>query len=213
MGFAAGESCKMPIVDQDPCNSTLVGGKSQVMTAVIGVVAEREFESARASISGVADYLNYWDWFDAREGLQIGLSLAGVDAATVCVGVSSFLQWRDLTGASSDERALDAFAALASTVRGEDALRVVAVVSAFDFATHPLQVAAFAGRRDYRGGARHRRATRAKAIAAGLHVEEMPVRLGGFAQWCACLRQSASEAALDRYAQLLLEHLTSDLAG
>jgi hypothetical protein len=203
----------MSIFRADPNYSALVDRNSQVKTVAIGFLPEREFERARASISDLADYRNYWDWLDSREGLQIGLSMAGVDAPTVCVGLSSFLEWRGLTGASSDERALDAFAALALTVRNSRASKVLAVVSEFDFATHSLEVAAFAGRRDYQGWARHRRAMRAKAIAAGLRVEELPVRVGGFVEWCACLRQEASEAALDCYAQLLLEYLTSDASG
>jgi hypothetical protein len=139
--------------------------------------------------------------------------MAGVDAATVCVSLSSFLEWRGLTGASSDERALDAFAALALIVRNSPVSKALAVVSEFDFATHSLEVAAFAGRRDYQDWARHRREIRAKAVTAGLRDVELPVRVGGFVEWCACLRQEASEAALDCYAQLLLEYLTSDVSG
>jgi hypothetical protein len=203
----------MSVFEPEPKMSAFVDRKTRAQSAVIGLVAEREFERARIAIAELAAYPSYRDWLDAREGLQIGLSMAGVDAATVCVSLSSFLQWRGLAGASSDERALDAFAALASTVRGADALRVVAVVGAFDFATHPDEVAAFAGRRDYRAWLRHRWAILAQAIADGQHVEELPIRLERFGQWCACVGQSASEAALDRYAQLLLEHLTSEVSG
>lgn len=203
----------MSIVRLHPNNSALVDRTSQVQPVAIGLLAEREFERARASIPDLADYSNYWDWLDSREGLQIGLSMAGVDAPTVCVSLSSFLEWLGLTGASSDERALDAFAALALTVRNSPAPKTLAVVSEFDFATHFLEVAAFAGRRDFQGWARHRRAIRAKAVAAGLRVEELPVRVGDFVEWCACLRQKASETALDCYAQLLLEYLTSDASG
>ena len=203
----------MSIFDLDPRNSALVDRKSQAMNGAIALVLARDFERAQAEIVDLAQYINYDDWLDAREGLQIGLSMAGVDTATVCVSLPSFLEWRDLTGASSDQRALDAFAALSLTMRSSRAPRALAAVSEFDFATRPLEVAAFAGRRDYRGWSRHRRELRAKAIAVGLRVEELPIRLGAFVEWCACLGQAASEAALDCYAQLLLEHLTSDWAG
>jgi hypothetical protein len=201
----------MGVFDLDWTQYALVDDETQVKSASIGLVAEREFERARTEIVELAAYSSYRDWLDAREGLQIGLSMAGVEATTVCVSLSAFLRWRALTGASCDERALDAFAALVSTVRGADGLRVLAVVGGYDFATHPLQAAALAGRRDYRDWLRHRRSMRAEAIADGLHVEELPIRLDGFAEWSACLRQSACEAALDRYAHLLLEHLTSEI--
>lgn len=200
----------MRIFDLDPRNSALVDRKSQVMNVVTELVSKRDFEPAQAEIVELARYIDYDDWLDSREGLQIGLSMAGVDAAKACVSLSSFLEWRGLTGASSDQRALDAFAALSLAMRTSRSTKVFAAVNEFDFAARPLEVAAFAGGRDYRGWVRHRRGMRAQAVAAGLHVEELPVRLGGFGEWCMCLGQSASEAALDRYAQLLLEHLTSD---
>jgi hypothetical protein len=203
----------MSVFDLDPKNSALVDAKPQGNTAVIGLVAEREFALAQAEIADLARYIHYDDWLDSREGMQIGLSAAGVDAAMVRVSLRSFVEWRDLTGASSDQPALDAFAALALTVRNSRALNVLAVVGEDDFAARSLEVAAFGGRGDYQGWARHRRALRAKAIAAGLRVEELRIRVGSFLEWCACLGQNASEAALDRYAQLLLEYLTTDLAG
>ncbi|MGD1015891.1 MAG: hypothetical protein ABR863_05550 [Roseiarcus sp.] len=203
----------MSVFGPDSNYYTLGDGNLQVKTVAIGLLAESEFEQARASISDLADHRNYGDWLDSREGQQIGLSMAGVNAATVCVSLSSFLEWRGLTGASSDERALDAFAALALIVRNSPASKALAVVSEFDFATHSLEVAAFAGRRDYQDWARHRREIRAKAVAAGLRVVELPVRVGGFVEWCACVRQEACEAALDCYAELLLEFLTSDVSG
>ena len=90
---------------------------------------------------------------------------------------------------------------------------MLAVVSEFDFATHSGLIAAFAGRGGYRGWLRRRQSTRAKIEAIGGRIEELPVRVGAFVEWCSCLRQSASEVALDRYAQLLLEHLASETAA
>ncbi len=200
----------MSLFDLHRKNSALFARQTQVETSVIGLVERREFEQARAAIPELAGYADYSDWLDSREGLQIGLSMAGDDAVTACVSLSSFLEWRDLTGASSDLPALDAFAALAFAVRKTRVSKVLAFVSATDFATHALEVAAFAGHSDYHGWMRHRQAARADALAAGLRVEELPVRVGGFVEWCACLRQRACEGALDRYARLLLEHLTSD---
>jgi hypothetical protein len=207
------EWCDMSISDVDSPAPVVIDRKSQVPTVVIGIVAEKEFHGARSAISDLARCCDYDDWLDAREGLQIGLGMAGVEARIVPVGLSSFLEWSRLSGTSPDEPALDAFASLASAVRNSPDLRVFAVVRELDFARHFSAIGAFAAHGGYDRWLRHRRATRAEAIAAGLHVEELPIRLDSFLAWCACLGQTESEAALDRYAQLLLEHLTRDPAA
>jgi hypothetical protein len=194
-------------------NAVLVQSEPRVHNSAIGLFAEREFGRARIEIADLAGCIDYDDWLDSREGLQIGLAMAGVDATTICVSLSSFLEWRDLTGASSDQRALDAFARVALAMRNATGSRVFAVVHEFDFSKYCRAINAFAEHGEYRSWLRHRQALRAKTIAADLRVEELPVRVASFVEWCACLGQSASEAALDRYAQLLLEHLTSDAAG
>ena len=94
----------MSIFELDRRNSALVDNGSRVKDVVIGLVSEREFARAQAEIVDLANYVDYDDWLDAREGQQIGLAMAGVDAAKVCVSLSSFLQWRGLTEASCDER-------------------------------------------------------------------------------------------------------------
>jgi hypothetical protein len=200
----------MNMFELERIDAGLVGRKPRIGVTVIGRVSENEFARAQAEIGDVAAYIDYDDWLDALEGLQLGLSMAGVDATMVCVDLSSFLQWRDLTGAASDQSALDAFAALSLAMRSPRGAQALAVVSEFDFAMHPTEAAAFAGRRDYRGWMRRRRGKRAIAVAAGRRVVEMPIRLEGFREWRACVGQDACEAALDRYAHLLLEHLTSD---
>jgi hypothetical protein len=205
--------CDMSISEVQSPPPAVIDRKSQIPTVVIGLVAEKEFQGARSAISDLAHCCDYDDWLDAREGLQIGLGMAGVEARIVPVSLSSFLEWSRLSGTASDERALDAFAFLASAARNSPDLRVFAVVGEPDFARHFSAIGAFAAHGGYSRWLRHRRAARAEAIAAGLHVEELPIRLDGFLAWCACLGQTESEAALDRYAQLLLEHLTRDLAS
>ena len=203
----------MSMFELQGINTDFVDRRSPNGVAVIGRVGEDDFERARAEMPDVAAYVDYDDWLDALDGLQIGLSMAGVDATAVCVDLSAFLQWRELTGASCDQNALDAFAGLSLTMRGSRAAKVFAVVGAFDFAIHPTEAAALAEGRDYRGWLRRRGQARAMAVAAGRQVAELPVRLEGFREWRACVGQGACEAALDRYAELLLEHLTSDPAG
>jgi hypothetical protein len=207
------EWCGMSIFDLESPPPAVADCKSQMGTVVIGLVAEKEFQGARSTISDLARCADYDDWLDAREGLQIGLAMAGVEARIVPVSLSSFLEWSRLSGTSSDERALDAFASLASAVRNSPDLRVFAAVGELDFATHFRTISAFAAHGEYDRWLRHRHAMRAEAIAAWLHIEELPIRLDRFLAWCACLGQTPSETALDRYAQLLLEHLTRDLAG
>jgi hypothetical protein len=94
------------------------GEPKRLVGATIGVIAEHEFERARAAISELAGYHDYEDWLDSRRGLQFGLAIAGVDANIVVVGLSSFPERRPLAGTSPDERALDAFASVAQAVRG-----------------------------------------------------------------------------------------------
>ncbi|MFZ1961987.1 MAG: hypothetical protein WAU78_00700 [Roseiarcus sp.] len=199
--------------DLIPTNAALVESEAQVPSSAIGLFAKSDFAQARAELADLASYADYDDWLDSREGLQIGLAMAGVDATTVCVSLSSFLEWRDLTGATSDQRVLDTFARMALAMRNSTGSRVFAVVHEFDFSKYFRAINAFAEHGEYRSWLRHRQAIRAKTIAADLRVEELPVRVASFVEWCACLGQSPSEAALDRYAQLLLEHLTSDAAG
>jgi len=182
-------------------------------TAVIGLVAETEFQHARSAISDLARCADYDDWLDAREGLQMGLAMAGVDARIVKVTLSSFLEWSRLSGTPADERALDAFAGLVSAARVSPDVKVFAVVGELDFATHSREIGALAADGDYERWLRHRSAAKSIAIGAWLHIEELPIRLEGFLAWCDCLGQTASEAALDRYAQLLLEHFARDLAA
>ncbi len=193
-----------------PKSAALVEGEARVLNAAIGLVADREFALARAAMPDLASYFDYEDWLDSREGLQIGLAMAGVDAPIVPVGFAPFLDWGRLTEALLSERALDAFAALALAMRSANAPKVMARVSELEFEAHCRSVVAFAGRGDYRRWMRRRRTARVKVEAIGGRVEELPVRLADFLDWCACLGQDASEASLDRYAHLTLERLTAD---
>ncbi len=198
----------MSISDLASENAGRIESEARVRNAAIGILSDREFQAARAAMPDLAGCLDYDEWLDSREGLQIGLAMAGVDASIVPVGLTSFLEWGRLTGARLDERALDAFAALALAVRNASVSKVMAVVSEREFATQSRVVAAFAARSRYRSWLRRRQAMRANIQAVGGRVEALPVRVGSFVDWCACLGQNTSEAMLDRYAQLTLERLT-----
>ena len=200
----------MSISDLESPLPAVFDRKSQIETVVIGLVVEKDFDRARSAISGLAGCADYDDWLDARQGRQISLGMAGVDARIVPVSLSSFLEWSRLNGISPNEPAFDAFAALASAVRNSSNLTVFAVVGEPDFAKNFHMIGAFAEHGEYSRWLRHRDAIMNQSIAAGRHVEELPIRPESFLAWCACLGQDASEWALDRYAQLLLEHLTRD---
>jgi hypothetical protein len=173
----------------------------------IGLIGPEEFDEARSVVAGLEAYPSFSDWLDCREGLQIGLSLAGVEAALIRVRLAGFALWCDLTGRSPSLRSLDAFAAFVETLRRAPSAAVVAQIDARQFAAHRGRLAAFDGQRDYDAWSERRRRMRERAVAAGLHVVEQPVQIGKFVEWCACVRESGSEAALDTYAALLLEYL------
>jgi hypothetical protein len=157
----------------------------------------------------LANYFDHDEWLDRCEGLQIGLAMAGIDATIVPVRLGQFLEWSRLTRTRLDEHALDGFATLTLAMRNASVTTVLAVVSELEFATHSRPVAAFADYGDSRHWLRHREALRLKLEAIGGRIEQLPVCVDAFVDWCICLGQDTSEAALDRYAQLVLEHLTS----
>ena len=157
----------------------------------------------------LAESFDFEGWRDRSEGLQIGLAMAGVEATIIPVRLARFIEWSRLTQTPPDESALDGFAALALAMRNETVTTVMAVVGELEFAAHALRVAAFAAYGDNRHWRRHREALRSKLEAGGGLVAELPICVDAFVDWCECVRQDASEAALDRYAQLLLEHLTT----
>ncbi len=204
------ERDNMNISDLASQDAAFVEGKAHVQTRAIGLLDAGDFERARAEIADLASYVDYDDWLDAREGVQMGLAMAGVDAATVRVDVASLQEWSALTERPCDERALDAFAGLAATMRNSSEPEVFAVIREIDFPRFFREVEAFGGQTEIHAWLRRREATRASAVAKGRRVEQLPIRMDAFLEWCACVGQTASEAALDHYARLLLEYLTSN---
>jgi hypothetical protein len=176
---------------------------------VIGLVDGGEFERAQVAIPGLAGCIDYDDWLDRREGLQIGLAMMGVEATIVRFDLASFLEWRRLTRAGVDESAMDAFAAVTLAMRTMSVSKVLAAISKSDFAQHSASLAAITCGRSFDRWSRYRRALRVKSETLGGRVERLPVSVEDFLAWCACLGHAASEELLDRYAQLTLERLTT----
>lgn len=183
---------------------TFVDDRTGAETAVIGLLAREEFAWARLALPDLNHYADYDDWLDAREGLQLGLSMAGVDARIVVVELRRFLAWRRLTGMHANEGALDAFAARISRFQG--ASSACAIVSKDDFEryTDASPFAEYAAYEDWLG----RRALAHRTSED--RVEELPVRIGDFLAWCRCVGETASEASLDKYATLVFEFLVQD---
>jgi hypothetical protein len=183
------------------------GGSGSV---VFGLISEHDFVRARPVVAGLEDYDDYADWLDAREGFQMAHSLAGVDAAPVLVEFEAFLRWCRQTESAPSVAALDRLAVLAHAFAGSRRPAVFARVDEREFAQYSQAVPALQVARDSVDWRERRARTRSRAAGLGLHVEEMPVRMEAFVGWCDCLGQAASESALDRYAQLLLEELTTE---
>jgi hypothetical protein len=154
----------------------------------IGVFPAVDFVAARQFMPDLANYEVYSDWLDTREGVQFGRVLAGEDVALVRVAASSFLLWCALEGVDPSEQALDAFAEVARAARewGPPPAHIVALAPA------PAME---------RFGAYPDEAANAASLPAS-------ARSAAFLDWCNCLNLAPSPAALDRYADLLLEQLT-----
>lgn len=186
-----------------------VGSAMRLRSRAIGLLVDDEFDHVRDATTFLANDLDFDGSLDRCEGLQIGLAMAGVDATIVPIRPGRFLEWVRLTRRPLVERALDEFAALALAMRSASVTAVMADVDEMDFLAHSGRVAAFSGYGESRRWLRHRRAFHAKLEANGGRVETLPIRVEAFIDWCACLRQDTSEAALDRYALLALERLTT----
>jgi hypothetical protein len=191
--------------DIDPGILIFVDRHSKAETAVIALIAKHEFARARLVVPGLSVYSSYEEWRESREGFQMGLAMAGVDVKMVPVELTPFLAWCRLTGTPSSERALEAFASTILRFRTPPEPIVLAVVREQEFRAHSRGVAALSAHCDYWQWLRHRRAVHANAAASGLDVEELPILVGDFVEWSACVGQ-ISEASIDRYAQLVLEH-------
>jgi hypothetical protein len=202
----------MNISKTEPKNVAVFDCGTGARKPAIGLVCQAEFAAAQGAIADLTGYCDYEDWLDTRQGFQMGLAMAGVDVTPVFVGLSSFLKWCALTGIESTERALDEFAGVAMAARSSSGLRVFGEFREIDFA-RGVPGDTFADDGDSREQVHARRATRADAAFAGSQVQTLPVRRDGFVDWCICIGLRPSAAALDRYAQLLLEELTDDLAN
>lgn len=177
-----------------------VGVSTFGAAALIGVVSESEFPEACTAMPELNDCADYQEWLDFREGLQMSLAMAGVDARIATVSLSSFLAWCRAVGRLPTEQALDAFAALRPPLR--EAPTVKAFVRRADFERYRGAVEALAACDEYEAWLRYREA---QHRGAGRPFLDFPIQIQDFLAWCACLGERTSEASLDNYAGLMTE--------
>jgi len=182
---------------------TFVDSNSHVESAVLGLIDEEEFAWAQTVVPDLNEYLDFDDWLDSREGFQIGLAMAGIDAKIERLSLRLFLTWCRLSGSAPSERTLDVFAAMRAAFR--EAPAAIAVIRRGDFELHGAYVAALAPYNNYEAWLRHRETERRSACPA---VKDFPIHLGDFIAWTRCLGESTSEASLDAYASLVAEYIT-----
>ncbi|HEY1944630.1 MAG TPA: hypothetical protein VGH40_21150 [Roseiarcus sp.] len=164
---------------------------------------------ARSSMIDVDAEFDYDDWIDLRMGAEVGLSWAGADTVRTPVSASSFLRWCQLSGQTPSEPSLDAFAAIAWTLENRGEIAVFACVSEEDFSYFQHAISAFAEARDFARWSELRDEARLLAQREGKRVEEMPIVVADFEAWRACVGEWSGEHALDAYARLRLEQLTT----
>jgi hypothetical protein len=196
----------MSDADIDPGILIFLDRRSNAQTAAVALIAEDEFARAQTIAPDLKGYSGYEEWRDSRESLQIGLSMAGVDAKLVPVALGPFLIWCRLTGTSPGERPLNAFASAILRFRTPPEPTVLAIIREQEFETHSRNVPALSEHGDYQQWLRHRQAIYAKTAT---RVEELPILIDGFTEWSACVNW-ISEPSIDRYAQLTLEYLAEE---
>jgi hypothetical protein len=196
----------MSNVEVEPRIDTFVDERTRAEAAVVGLLAEHEFAWAQTVIPDLNHYPDYQDWLADREGLQMGLAMAGVDARFGVVPLAMFLTWCRLSGELPSERRLNDFAA--KRLSFKDAPAAFAAVRRRDFESHVGDIDAFAQHGDYDAWLRHRDALRQ---SVGSSAKELPVHVGDFLAWSQCLDEGTSEMSLDGYATLAMKFLAQDL--
>jgi hypothetical protein len=77
---------------------------------IIALILRDDFPHAKILMRHLDAYVDYDDWLDEQEGIQIGYSMAGLDAKIVIISVVSFLEWCDRCQIRPSEQNLVSFA-------------------------------------------------------------------------------------------------------
>jgi hypothetical protein len=198
--------------DTDPGASVFIDPLSNIQTIVIALIPNDEFLRAQRNIPDLRAYADYDDWCESREGLRMGLAMAGIDGRVVPVTLTSFLAWCRLTGASPTERALDTFASTITLFKASLDPAVLAVTCERDFETLSLLVGACSTPIGSPEWLRNRQQMRIIAALSERIVERLSISSEAFSKWSVCVGQ-ISRPTIDIYARLVLEHLAEDFKG
>ena len=87
-------------------------------TYAIGLLSRADFVQLKRECAAHRFPDNYDEWLDEREGLQIGLSAAGVQTSMTAVDLALFLEWCQASSRSIDNDAIDAF--VTTTLRADE---------------------------------------------------------------------------------------------
>ena len=79
-------------------------------SVIVGILDATDFEVARPLMPELQTYADYSDWLDLRQGAQIGLAMAGIDARVVTVDFQRFVSWCESCRVDPTESALDVYA-------------------------------------------------------------------------------------------------------
>ena len=79
-------------------------------SVIVGILDATDFEVARPLMPELQTYADYSDWLDLRQGAQIGLAMAGIDARVVTVDFQRFVSWCESCRVDPTELALDVYA-------------------------------------------------------------------------------------------------------
>ena len=76
----------------------------------VGILDAAGFDAARSLMPELQRYADYSDWLDVREGVQVGLAMAGVLVRIVRIDLDRFVSWCEAAGLSPTESTLDDYA-------------------------------------------------------------------------------------------------------
>ncbi len=81
-----------------------------LVNRAIGLLSRRDFLRVKQIAPGFTQYDDFDDWYAEREGLQIGLSAAGVETSLLVVDFRTLLDWARMNALPLSESSLDRIA-------------------------------------------------------------------------------------------------------
>ena len=145
----------------------------------IAMLSRPDFGRARKIVAGFDRWADFDDYQNDRDGLFIGLVVAGANVRMAPVAIDHFLDWLRARGQAPTFARLEEFAALISALRSRP------------------------GPTSHRG-----LLTSADARAGDRHGLTIPVAASSYEDWLLCLGRAPEPSLLDAYASFLVEAWT-----